>query len=74
MVDPKTFLSLAMPNQYCLDDTKLMLSYFGMNFWGKKLKTFMIPIYGTTVLNNTLFLSYFTFYSCFVCTPCFLRL
>jgi len=45
----KTFLGLAMPNQYCLDITKYQAG-FGVIFWGKISQTFMIPVYSTTVL------------------------
>jgi len=33
MVDLKTYLGLAMPNQYCLDVTKEMLSCFVGDFF-----------------------------------------
>ena len=42
---------LAVPNQYCLDASKLMSVklILGVRFWGQKPQNFMIPIYSTTV-------------------------
>ena len=52
MVNLKTFLGLAMPNQYCPRchkvNIKLVLGWY--IFWGKKSLTFMIPICSTIVL------------------------
>jgi len=51
MVDLKTFLDSVMPNQSCIDVTKLILSWFLYDIWVKKSQTFMIPIY--SILNDT---------------------
>ena len=49
-VDLKTFLSLAIPNQYSLEVHSKIKLGFGVVFWGKKSLIFTIPMYCTTVL------------------------
>ena len=45
-IDLKTFLGLAMPNQYSCQRVNIKLA-----FWVRQnLRTFMIPIYSNTVL------------------------
>jgi len=55
MINLKTFLGLAMPNQSCLDVTKQILCWFFLIFWDKKFQAFMIPIYNAIVLYDTHF-------------------
>jgi len=49
-VDLKTFLGLAMPNQYCHGAETKYLADFIVGFLGKKPQTLLIPIYSTTIL------------------------
>ena len=49
-VDLKTFLGLAMPNQYSQTVRKQTSSWFQGDNFGPKSHTFMITIYSTTVL------------------------
>ena len=44
-VDLKTFLGLAMSNQYCHAVRSKYLVDFLVGFLGKKIKTLLIPIY-----------------------------
>ena len=50
MVNLKTFLSLAMPIQYCQMPQSKYKASFGMIVWEKKSLTLMSPISSTTVL------------------------
>ena len=52
MVDLKIFLDLVMPNQSCLDVTKLILSWFLYDIWVKKSQTFYIQYYYTVWYHN----------------------
>ena len=49
MVDLKTFLSLATPNQSCLSVTKLILSWFWGDILGPEVSNFHDP-YNTLLL------------------------
>ena len=52
-VDLKTFLGLAMPIQYSQTVRKQNQAGFGMIILGQNPQTFMIPIYNTTVLYDS---------------------
>ena len=52
-VDLKTFLGLAMPNQYFQTVRKQTSSWFLGDNLGQNPQTFMIPIYSTTVLYDS---------------------
>ena len=49
-IDLKTFLGLAMPNQYSQISESKYQAGFGVMISGQNPQTFMIPIYSTTVL------------------------
>ena len=49
-VDMKTFLCLAMPNQYSQTVRKQISSWFWGDNLGQNPQTFLIPIYSTTIL------------------------
>ena len=53
-VDLKASLGLAMPNQYSQTVRKQISNWFGEIILGQNPQTFMIPIYSTTVLYDTL--------------------
>ena len=53
-VDMKTFLGLAMPNEYSQTVRKQISSWFWGDNFGPKSQTFMIPIYSTTVLYDAI--------------------
>ena len=49
-IDLKTFLGLAMPNQYYQTVRSKYQAGFGVIIWGQNPRIFMIPIYSTTIL------------------------
>ena len=52
-IDLKTFLGLAMPNQYSQTVRSKYQAGFGVIILGQNPLTFMIPIYSTTVLYDS---------------------
>jgi len=53
MVDLKPFLDLGIPNQFCLDVTRQILSWFWGDILGQEIPNLHDPyIYSTIILYN----------------------